>query len=264
MTLMKKILAGVLFAATSLLTNVAESQELNTAMRTNLNDWSVLKASLDDPAICNKCCPDCHTCPRGPRGFPGAVGADGEPGPQGPAGAPGAQGPPGPAGPQGPRGFQGIQGPPGPAGGILAAADFYADMPGDNAAPLQAGDALELPNDGPIAGSGISRLSATEFNLAAIGIYQVHFQASVTEPGQLIVALDQGSGAMQLAYTRVGRATGTSQIVGLCLVETTVPNATISIRNPIANTPAITITPSAGQADGTPAVTAHLVITRIQ
>jgi hypothetical protein len=57
----------------------------------------------------------------------------------------------------------------------------------------------------------------------------------------------------------VGRATGTSQIVSMCLVEIIVPTI-VSIVNPVTETTALTITPFAG---GTNEVSAHLVITRI-
>ena len=41
-------------------------------------------------------------------------------------------------------------------------------------------------------------------------MYQVLFQVSVTEAGQLILTLDSGAGSVELDYTVVGRATGTS------------------------------------------------------
>ena len=83
------------------------------------------------------------------------------------------------------------------------------------------------------------------------------FQVSVTEAGQLILTLN----GEDLAYTVVGRATGTSQIVGMSIVETTVINAVLTVRNPAGNAAALTITPLAG---GTRPVSAHLVITQIQ
>lgn len=138
-------------------------------------------------------------------------------------------------------------------------ADFFALMPPDNAATVAAGSAVDFPQDGPGSGNGaISRTSASTFNLAAIGTYQVMFQVSVNEPGQLVLGLDSGGGAIEQAYTVVGRATGTTQIVGMSLITTSVVNSTLSVRNPAGNTPALTITPLAG---GTHPVSAHLVIT---
>ena len=83
------------------------------------------------------------------------------------------------------------------------------------------------------------------------------FQVSVNEPGQLILTLN----GVDQAHTVVGRATGTSQIVGMALVTTTGINSTLTVRNPAGNSTALTITPSAG---GTHAVSANLVITQIQ
>jgi len=83
------------------------------------------------------------------------------------------------------------------------------------------------------------------------------FQVSVTEPGQLILTLN----GADLAYTVVGRATGTSELAGMSLVTTNVINSMLTVRNPAGNSTALTITPLAG---GTRPVSAHLVITQIQ
>jgi hypothetical protein len=90
-----------------------------------------------------------------------------------------------------------------------------------------------------------------------MGSYNVTFQVSVTEAGQLILTLD----GAELAYTVAGRATGASQIVGSAIVTTTAVNSVLTLRNPTGNTPALTITPSAG---GAQPVSAHLVIVRLQ
>ena len=89
-----------------------------------------------------------------------------------------------------------------------------------------------------------------------IGTYQVLFEVSITEAGQLILTLN----GADLEYTVVGRATGASQIIGMALVSTTVINSILTVRNPAGNAAALSITPLAG---GTRAVSAHLVITRI-
>ncbi len=136
-------------------------------------------------------------------------------------------------------------------------ADFYALMPPDNAATVAPGTDVSFPQDGPNSGSGIARSGPDSFNLAEIGTYQVLFQVSVTEAGQLILTLN----GEDLAYTVVGRATGTSQIVGMAIVETTVMNSVLTVRNPEGTAAALTITPLAG---GTRSVSAHLVITQIQ
>ena len=131
-------------------------------------------------------------------------------------------------------------------------------MPPDNAAPVASGTDLDFPQDGPSSGSGaIVRTGAHTFNLAAIGVYQIQFQVSVTEAGQFVVTLND----VELAYTVVGRATGTSQISGTALVQTTAINSILSIRNPAGSPTALSITPLAG---GASLVSASLVITRIQ
>lgn len=134
-------------------------------------------------------------------------------------------------------------------------------MPPDNAATVAAGGDVDFPQDGPSSGPEIVRTGADTFLLSDIGTYQVFFQVSVTEAGQLVLTLDSGAGADELAYTVVGRATGTSQIVGMALVQTSVINSVLTVRNPASESTALGITPLAG---GTEPVSAHLVITRIQ
>jgi hypothetical protein len=194
--------------------------------------------------------------PQGPQGIQGPAGPTGPTGPQGVPGPAGPQGPTGPAGPTGATGPQGATGPTGPAGGVLAFADFFALMPPDNAATVAPGTDVSFPQDGPTSGTAIARIGPSTFNLAAIGTYQVLFQVSVSEAGQLILTLN----GADLAYTVVGRATGSSQIVGMALVQTTVINSILTVRNPAGNSTALTITPLAG---GTRPVSAHLVIMRI-
>ena len=135
--------------------------------------------------------------------------------------------------------------------------DFFALMPPDNAATVAVGAAVGFPQDGPNSGNGaIMRLSPSDFQLHAIGTYQVMFQVSVTEAGQLVLDLN----GVDLSYTVVGRATGTTQMVGTFLVSTTELDSQLSVRNPISGVSALSITPLAG---GTQPVSAHLVITRL-
>ena len=83
-----------------------------------------------------------------------------------------------------------ILGPTGPAGGVLNFVDFYALMPPDNAATVAPGTDVSFPQDGPNSGSDISRINANSFNLTLIGTYQVLFEVSVDEAGQLILTLN--------------------------------------------------------------------------
>lgn len=160
---------------------------------------------------------------------------------------------PGPMGPMGPIGPQGPQGVP---GGVLGYADFYALMPPDNAAAVAAGTDVEFPRTGSISGDGISRVSASTFNLAEPGTYLVMYQLSTVCGAQSVLALN----GAELPSTVVGRVTGASELAATSLVTTTVPNSTLSVRNPAGETSAITLTPNAG---GTNPVSAHLVIVRI-
>ncbi len=194
--------------------------------------------------------------PQGPIGETGPAGPQGPIGETGPAGPQGPIGETGPVGPQGPIGETGPAGPQGPAGGVLNFADFYALMPPDNADTVAPGTDVSFPQDGPVSSSDIARTGDSSFNLAQVGTYQVFFQVSVTEAGQLILTLN----GEDLEYTVSGRATATSQIVGMAIINTTEVNSVLTVRNPTGNA-ALTITPFAG---GTRPVSAHLVIVQLQ
>ena len=130
-------------------------------------------------------------------------------------------------------------------------------MPGDNTTTVAPGTDVSFPQDGANSATGITRTSASSFTLSQVGTYQVLFNVPVTEPGQLVLT----SNGVDLESTVVGRATGTSDIVGISMITTTEANSILTVRNPADNTTALTITPSAG---GTRPVSAHLVITQIQ
>jgi hypothetical protein len=137
----------------------------------------------------------------------------------------------------------GTAGAPGPAGpaGPAEYAEFFALMPPDNAATVPPGGAVDFPQDAPARGD-IVRLGADTFDLPETGTYRVAFAVPVTEAGQLVLTLD-GS---ELPYTVAGRATGTAQITGEALVQTTSDHAVLSVANPAAGVSALTITPLAG------------------
>jgi collagen triple helix repeat protein len=237
--------------------------------------------------------------PQGPAGPSGSAGVAGPPGPAGPSGSIGLSGPQGPQGPTGATGPAGslaggaseppgancaaggirftsvigvdyvCNGIPGPAGppatssGVKAFGYFYALMPPDNAATVAAASAVGFPRDGAVsdAVSGIRRASASQFILPAIGVYDISWQVSVAEAGQLVLGLDSGSGVVEQPDTVVGRATGTSQIMDHVLLTTTSANSILTVRNPAGNTPALTVTPLAG---GTRAVSASVLIMQIK
>jgi hypothetical protein len=208
----------------------------NTDLVIDMNGYYVQATTIQGPA--------------GPQGPPGSDGANGPPGPPGPTGATGSAGAPGAVGPTGPTGPAG-------SGGVIAFGDFFALMPPDNAETVAPGTDVSFPQDGPSSSGTIARTGPSSFNLATIGTYQVVFQVSVDEAGQFILTLN----GADLAYTVVGRATGTDQIVGTYLVTTTVINSILTVRNPAGNSTALTITPLAG---GTRPVSAHLTIMQIQ
>ena len=144
----------------------------------------------------------------------------------------------------------------GPTGGLSNYADFYALMPPDNAATVAPNTDVSFSQDGPNSGAVITRISSSSFNLASIGTYQVFFNVQVTEAGQLELTLN----GEPLEYMVVGRATGTNDISGMFLVETTSINSILTVRNPSGNASALTITSLAG---GTSPVSAHLVIIQV-
>ncbi len=173
------------------------------------------------------------------------------------SGVPGPTGPQGLGGPTGPGST--TPGPTGPAsaGNSTPQALFFALMPGDNSATVAVGAAVQFPQNGPTVGVGPpTRFSATEFTIPATGTYHVHAQVSVTEAGQLQVALN----GVGLPNTVVGRATPTSQLVIDTLIAATTGQR-LSIINPTGNPAALTITPIAG---GTHSVSATLLIERVQ
>jgi hypothetical protein len=188
----------------------------------------------------------------------GTAGPTGSTGPTGPTGATGATGPTGVDGSTGATGVDGVTGATGPTGAnsVTEYADFFALMPPDNPATVPMNASVQFPQDGPASG-GITRTSAGQFQLSEVGTYRVSWQVSVSEAGQLCLCLNGGV----LPYSVVGRATGTTQIVGDVLIVTSVPYSILSVINPPGNSPALTITPIAG---GTHSVSASLVITRIQ
>jgi len=229
----------------------------------NINPAPCFPCEEKKPINCDVVCPPGPPGPMGPQGPAGIqgprgpIGQTGPVGPQGPIGETGPVGPQGPIGETGPVGPQGPIGETGPAGGLLNFADFYALMPPDNAATVAPGTDVSFPQDGPNSGSDIARTGPSSFNLSQIGTYQILFQVGVSEASQLLLTLN----GADLEYTVVGRATGTSQIVGMAIVETTSINSILTVRNPSGNAAALTITPLAG---GTRPVSAHLVITQIQ
>ncbi len=217
--------------------------------------------------------PSGATGPTGPQGATGAVGPSGATGPAGTTGSAGPTGPAGAAGspgaigasgsagsqgPQGPAGSTGNTGPTGPAGTVLAFSEFYAMVPSDDAGSVLPGSSVGFPEAGPTDGSddiGQIPESSTTFFLRALGTYQVTFQVSVDEAGQLELELN----LLPQSYTVVGRDTGTSQITETALITATA-NSSLSVINPSADPDSLTLSPSAG---GDLSVSASLIIEQL-
>jgi hypothetical protein len=143
------------------------------------------------------------------------------------------------------------------SGSALDFADFFATMPGDNAATIAVGADVLFPQLGPTkVGSLITAINGHQFNLAVVGTYDISFFVSVSEPGQLQLSLNNAP----IAHTTIGRATGTSEIGECLLITTSTVNSVLTVRNPAGNSAALTITPIAG---GASAVSAHLRIIQI-
>jgi len=230
----------------------------------SLLGWSILLVYLIAIAAIVVAVLAYHRHDDGRRGCPGATGAMGDPGVPGSAtntgatGTTGATGPLGPAtntGATGPAGLTGSTGVAGPAGVSLGFTRFFALMPGDNSATIAVGAAIQFPQNGDTSGAA-TRLTASTFNIPIVGTYDIRFQASVAEAGQLMLRLN----GTEVADTVVGRATGTSQMVGFTTLTTTLPNSVLEVINPSGNSTALTMTTTAG---GTHAVSACLEIFRL-
>jgi hypothetical protein len=137
--------------------------------------------------------------------------------------------------------------------------EFYALMPSNNTATIATGSPISFPQNGPTSGT-IIRSSVTptsEFIIPEIGTYSITWQVSIAEAGQLVLMVN----GVEDARTVVGRATGTSQIIGNTLLTTSTLNTIISLNNPTGNPVALTVSPIAG---GTKAVSASIIIKRLQ
>lgn len=145
---------------------------------------------------------------------------------------------------------------PSPVPGVGGYSWFFALMPGDNAATVAVGAAVQFPQSGPTSTIPAAvRASASTFTITTAGTYEIDWQVSFDEAGQLQVAI----GGVGLPDTVVGRATGTNQASGNAVI-TVAAGAVLSIINPTGNAAALTITPIAG---GTHAVSATLNIKRL-
>ena len=86
------------------------------------------------------------------------------------------------------------------------------------------------------------------------------FSVTIAGPAQLVIALNSGSGFVELPYTVFGRATGASVLSGEALVVSSAVNSSIELINPTGSLTALAVIPEAG---GTHANVASLVIQRL-
>jgi len=130
-------------------------------------------------------------------------------------------------------------------------------MPPDNADPIDNGEDVAFPRNGLISSTNFTRVGDDSFLVAEPGVYQVQFIVTTTQSSQLVLTLN----GEELPYTVFGQNAGSSQIVGVALVETTAEDSVLTVRNPEGTGGPLTLTPTAG---GTEPVSAQLIITQLQ
>ncbi|KAL9960023.1 hypothetical protein ACROYT_G033413 [Oculina patagonica] len=124
---------------------------------------------------------------KGDKGDSGPNGSTGPAGPQGPQGATGSAGPVGATGPAGPAGPKGETGPTGPAGATGPAG--HTGPAGTKGPKGDAGPTGPAGPQGPAGAKGApGQMGIVNQNLAGVG--------SVTNPGQLIIALEPETAAL--------------------------------------------------------------------
>jgi hypothetical protein len=101
---------------------------------------------------------------------------------------------------------------------------------------VAAGASFLFLTAGPVNGGIIS--FGNFFVVPATGTYRVTFQVTVNEPGSVELDLN----GVPLPYTSVGRATGTTQIVGTDLVTASAGDSLSLIASP-GNVVALTVPP---------------------
>jgi hypothetical protein len=218
--------------------------------------------------------------PSGADGLPGPIGPIGLPGPIGPSGADGLPGPIGPSGadglpgPIGPSGADGLPGPIGPVGPIGPAglsalsnfADFYGLMSNglinDNPNDIEPGYAVNFPKPLINTYGTIQRLNGTNpntFSLPPNGVFEITFQVTVQNTGELVIVLN----GQELAMTVVGKSGG-GMLVGMSIISTPpINSSTLSINNPsTAVAGGLKIDESSGSALSQP-LSCHLIIKQL-
>lgn len=163
----------------------------------------------------------------------------------GPTGATGA------TGIIGPTGQTGVIGPTGSAGAVLSSQFYEATVGLPTLAAGQpmtyASTAFNSINIVPSTGTFNPPFTAsgTVFNLPLAGHYEINYQLTYAENGSLCVFYGATVVAMaQLAWSPVGRATGTSQAVG-SIIFNAAANSYCSVNAEAGNSVALTISGNA-------------------
>lgn len=123
-----------------------------------------------------------------------------------------------------------------------AAAMFFGMSTDEEyAAPFAPGAAIPFPSNGPTVGADApTRLTDTTFRINVAGTYEVSYQGSFDEAGQLALAV----GGLPVANTRAGRASVTDQISNTVLM-TLADLAVLSLVNDLS-AGGLTVTPTPG------------------
>lgn len=127
----------------------------------------------------------------------------------------------------------------------------------DYGATVADGADFPIPNVGFAVG-GVTALTASTFKLATAGQYEIQFQSTCTEAGQVAVFVQPGGVGAFSAYaaSRVGRATVVANQFFISCMLSVSANTVISIRNNGSGAP-LTVTPNGGGAN--PATTTLLI-----
>jgi hypothetical protein len=141
-------------------------------------------------------------------------------------------------GPRGPRGGLGPIGPVGPAGptNTQLFSYFYNDLL--NNEQVFPDSEIQFPLLGPTNTATISKLTQSSFLLNNPGIYNIRFQISIIEEGQIGILLQKG--LIFEIVASYGRSGTNSQIVGDVIFSTNYPGSIIYIKN--FSSGAVTIT----------------------
>jgi hypothetical protein len=102
----------------------------------------------------------------------------------------------------------------------------------DNPDPIEAGQSVNFPSPSTNPYGTIQRASPNSFTLPPNGVFEITFQVTVQNTGELVVVLN----GVEKSMTVVGKSGG-GPIVGMCILATPPSiNSTISINNPATAT----------------------------